>query len=507
MKDKKKSIIMSVIIGVLLIAVIVLSVLLVSNRKSDETADTTEAVSETVEDTSTEEETETEEESDLPTSDIYAEITVDNSWENGSKMAATESVIIYNDSSETVTDWSIYITFSCEPSIDSIWNGISEIDGNTVIVTAESYNTEIAAGGNISFGYNITADDINYESYKIFSGDEQIGGSDYEQTEITTEEVTEEEEESNVVNTDDGDSPYASHGSLTVTSSGIVDENGNAYQLKGVSTHGITWFPDYINKDTFEYLKENWGANAVRLAMYTDTGDSYGYCSGGDKDEIEALVDTGVTAATELGMYVIIDWHILNDGDPNTHIDEAKEFFEKMSEKYADYGNVIFEICNEPNGGTTWSQVKSYAEEIIPIIRANSDAVIIVGCPTWCQDIDQVAADPIENQENIIYSVHFYAASHKEDLRNKVQAALDSGLPVIISEFGLCDASGAGSIDYDQSDAWFDLIEDENLSYFCWSLSNKDETASLISSSCQKITDFTDDDLSDSGKYLKEKMN
>ncbi|MCC8168662.1 MAG: glycoside hydrolase family 5 protein [Clostridiales bacterium] len=286
-----------------------------------------------------------------------------------------------------------------------------------------------------------------------------------------------------------------------------MDQNGDSFQLKGVSTHGITWFPEYVNKDTFAYLKEDWGANVIRLAMYTDTGDSYGYCSGGDQEEIKKLIDTGVTAATELGMYVIIDWHILNDGSPNTHLDEAKEFFAEMSEKYADYGNVIYEIANEPNGGTTWSEVKSYAKTIIKTIRKNSpDAVIIVGCPTWCQDIDAVAADPITDADNIIYSVHFYAATHKEELRNKVEAALSSGIPVIISEFGLCDASGSGSIDYDQSDAWFDLIEKYNLSYACWSFCNKSETASLISSSCSKTSGFTDNELSDGGKYIKKKM-
>jgi endoglucanase len=242
--------------------------------------------------------------------------------------------------------------------------------------------------------------------------------------------------------------------------------------------------------------------------MYTDTGDSYGYCSGGDKEEILALLDEGVSAATELGMYVIVDWHILNDNNPNTHIDDAKEFFATVSKKYSKNENVIYEICNEPNGSTTWSDVKKYAETVIPVIRENDeDAIIIVGTPNWSQNVDEVAEDPITGYDNIMYAVHFYAATHKEDLRNKVVSAEEAGIPIFISEFSLCDASGSGSIDYDSSDAWFELIDKYNLSYASWSLCNKDETASLIKSSCTDTKNFTDSDLTETGVYVKSKIS
>ncbi len=287
-----------------------------------------------------------------------------------------------------------------------------------------------------------------------------------------------------------------------------MDKDGKAYQLKGCSTHGITWFPDYINSETLKTLRDEWGANLIRLAMYTDTGDSYGYCSGGDKKEILDLLDTGVNAATELGMYVIIDWHILSDNNPNTHIEESKEFFKTVSEKYKDYENVIYEICNEPNGGTSWQEVKTYAETIIPIIREyDKDAIIIVGTPTWSQDVDIAAEDPITGYDNIIYAVHFYAATHKQEIRNKVETALEAGLPVFISEFSICDASGNGAIDYDEADKWFELISDNNLSYASWSLSNKEETASLIQSSCDKISGWSDEELSETGQYIKKKIS
>ena len=201
----------------------------------------------------------------------------------------------------------------------------------------------------------------------------------------------------------EGDSPYALHGKLQLDGTTLTDEHGEAYQIKGVSTHGIGWFPQYVNQDTFADLK-SWGADAVRLAMYTAEG---GYCEGGDdnKEKLKQLIDTGVQAATKLGMYVIIDWHVLNDHDPWNYADDAEKFFAEMSEKYKDYGNVIYEICNEPNSGPDWNSVKSYAEKIIPVIRENApDAIIIVGTPTWSQDIDKAAQNPITGYENIMYA-------------------------------------------------------------------------------------------------------
>lgn len=300
-----------------------------------------------------------------------------------------------------------------------------------------------------------------------------------------------------------GSTPYSQHGKLSVNATTLTDEHGAVFQLQGVSTHGIGWFPQYVNEDTFAEL-ESWGVNAVRLAMYTAEG---GYCEGGDadKDKLKKLIDTGVQAATKLGMYVIIDWHVLNDHDPWTYADEAEKFFAEMSEKYKDYGNVIYEICNEPNSGPDWGSVRSYAEKIIPVIRENApDAIIIVGTPTWSQDVDKAAADPITGYDNIMYALHFYADTHRDYLRDRMKKVIDSGLPVIVSEFGICDASGNGGNNYDEGNKWIEEMDDYNISYFIWNLSNKAETSALISSSCSKLSGFADSELSDSGRWYKE---
>lgn len=142
-------------------------------------------------------------------------------------------------------------------------------------------------------------------------------------------------------------SPVSVNGQLQVKGTQIVNKKGKPFVMKGVSTHGISWFPQYVQKKSFRSLKKL-GVNTIRLALYTE--EYAGYCNSGDKKQLKKVIDRGVNAATDLGMYVIIDWHILSDGNPLTHKKEAKKFFKEMAKKYVKQKNVIFEICNEPNG-------------------------------------------------------------------------------------------------------------------------------------------------------------
>lgn len=524
----KKTIVMGIIIGVLLIIIAIMGYVIASGKKGDsvkketlqETSAGTEEVKSADNTGSTTESSEKQDDQSLDIADdFYAEIGHDTTWEADGKKCATESINIYNNTSASAKDWKLEITYKGTPAVDQIWGGEYKISGKTVSIKAVDYTQDIPAKGSINLGYNFSSDDLAVEKYVLYVNDTQYSGDGLKMVASAPEKTDSNETSGGGKNTESaatekknntnvpGEIPFETHGKLSVKGTDIVDMNGDKYQLKGVSTHGITWFPDYVNKEAFETLRDDWGANLIRLAMYTDTGDSYGYCSGGDKDEILALVDKGVSAATEFGMYVIVDWHILSDSDPNNHIDDAKEFFDKVSKKYAAQENVIYEICNEPNGGTQWSSVKSYAETIIPVIRANDkDALIIVGTPNWSQDVDIASQDPITGYDNIMYAVHFYAATHKDDLRNKVKTALDNGLPVFVSEFSLCDASGNGGIDYDSSDEWFELINENNLSYSSWSLCNKNETSALIKSDSTATGSFSDGDLSDTGKYVRDRI-
>jgi endoglucanase len=293
----------------------------------------------------------------------------------------------------------------------------------------------------------------------------------------------------------------AQHGALHVEGTQLTDQYGEPVRLYGMSTHGLSFYPEYVNLDTFTTLRDDWNTNCVRLAMYT--AETNGYCTGGDRDNLKSIVKNGVEYATELGMYVIIDWHILSDCDPNIYKQDAIDFFSEMSETYAGYDNVLYEICNEPNGYASWDSVKSYADEVIPCIRANDpDSIILVGSPTWSQDIDKALAEPLD-YDNVMYTLHFYAGTHKDDLRNRLESCVSAGLPVFVSEFGTCDASGNGGNDFDSTEKWLELLERYNISFMCWNLANKNESSSVIRSDTQALYGWSEDELSEAGKWIR----
>lgn len=289
-------------------------------------------------------------------------------------------------------------------------------------------------------------------------------------------------------------------GALRVQGGQLVSQQGTPVQLRGVSTHGLAWFPEYVNDACFSQLRHDWGANVVRLALYTE--EYGGYCSGGNQEELTNLIRRGVKVATQNDMYVIVDWHILYDGNPLWHVSEAKSFFSKISAEFANNSNVLYEICNEPNGETSWGDIKQYANEVIPTIRQNdADAIILVGTPTWSQEIDTAAADPL-GFNNVMYTLHFYAATHTDELRNRLVSTVQGGLPVFVSEFGICDASGNGWVDEASANKWLSVMNDLRVSWCMWSLCNKAEYASIVASDCTKTSGFSEQDLAQSGQWL-----
>lgn len=326
--------------------------------------------------------------------------------------------------------------------------------------------------------------------------------------EVAKEEPKEEKEQEPVKEPTaltDGDSTGITldyYGALHVEDGTLVDNTGKAVQLTGVSSHGLSWFPEYVTADSIKSLRDNWGINVIRLAMYTS--DYNGYCVGGQdiKDTLKDNIDEAVKAATDNDMYVIIDWHILNDSNPNEYKSDAIQFFGEMVRKYEDNENVIYEICNEPNGDTTWEDIKAYANEVIPVIRnVNKDALILVGTPKWSSDLDSVMDAPLDF-DNIMYTYHFYAGSHKSSARNALTNALEEGLPVFISEYGFVSADGDGAVDTKEAAKWQEVIDEYQLSSCIWNLSNKAEGSALIASDCDKTADLQYDDLSEQGQYF-----
>jgi endoglucanase len=278
----------------------------------------------------------------------------------------------------------------------------------------------------------------------------------------------------------------------------LADERGRMIQLRGMSTHGLQWFPQILNDNAFAALAEDWGANVVRLAMYVGEG---GYAS--DPDKFRQRVMRGIDLAIAHDLYVIVDWHVLTPGDPRAGVyGGAMEFFRSVSARYPNDPHLLYELANEPNGGSAdgqpgipndadgWKAVKAYAQPIVDMLRETGNGnIVIVGSPNWSQRPDLAADDPIDDPLNrTMYAFHFYAGSHRfsadsgdrQNVMSNVRYALERGAAVFATEWGTSEASGNGGPYLEAADAWLSFLNENNISWTNWSLANKDETSAAL---------------------------
>lgn len=248
------------------------------------------------------------------------------------------------------------------------------------------------------------------------------------------------------------------HGKLHVQGTQLCDEHGAAVELHGMSSHGIQWFPQYTTKQAIANTAA-YGANLFRVAMYTGEG---GYLS--SPAQIKKAAYAAMDAAIENDMYVIIDWHILSDGDPLTHLKEA--------------------------------------QALVKTIRSNApDSIILIGSGTWSQDLQDPAADPVVGT-NLMYTCHFYAGTHGAWLRQRIADAQKRGLAVFVSEWGASRADGSGGVFTQESETWLNFLHQNGISWASWSLCDKNETSAALKPGTPTNRPWTDNDLTPSGKFV-----
>ncbi len=430
-----------------------------------------------------------------------------SSFSNGNKIQFTfennsesyHNIKIYNG------NWTNLGSGNLEGAANNSGTFVPSNNSGTILYTPNSSETSgIKSSGLIIHGFGVTLKDVSITGNDVKStgtnsatsntGSSSSSGSS---TTVPTTTTTSNPKPASVTGT-----PFANHGALHVNGAYLYDSKNQKYQLYGMSTHGLNFgndFSRYVNKDAFKNLRDDWNTNAIRLVLYPR--DYNGYCNGGNKAQLKKLICDGIDYATELGMYVIVDWHV-HQYNPRDTENDAVNFLNEISTKYAKYDNVIYEICNEPTNSNWDSVLKPYAEKIIPVIRKNApNALILVGTNTWSQDIEGPLANPL-SYKNVMYVFHFYAQTHQSSYRSRVENAIKKGLPIFITEFGTCDASGNGGFNASESQKWFDLCAKYNISHMNWSLSNKAETASAISSGCNKTSGWSYSDLTESGKLI-----
>jgi len=290
------------------------------------------------------------------------------------------------------------------------------------------------------------------------------------------------------------------NGFLSVKGVSLVNKDGKGLVLHGVSLGWHNWWPRFYNENTIAWLKSDWKCDYIRVPIGVEPDGAYL----SDPDFALSCLYTVVDAAIKNDMYVIADWHI-DGSDP--HEADALIFFQTVAEKYKDYPNIIYEVFNEPNNAIAWSSVKSYAENVIETIRnIDTKNVIIVGSPFWDQNIDKAAADPIKGYDNLMYTLHFYAGSSGQSVRDLATEALFSGLPLFVTECGGMDGSGDGAINTAEWQKWIQWMDDNHISWDAWDIADKNESCSMIKDGNSPVSGWKDSDLKTWGQIVRTQL-
>lgn len=294
-----------------------------------------------------------------------------------------------------------------------------------------------------------------------------------------------------------GPTPVAQHGKLRVQGNRIVGDHGQPVMLRGMSLFWSQWMPQYYNADCVRWLVQDWGVTIVRAAI--------ALAPGGWRDHPEremAKARAVIQAAIDAGIYVVVDWHA-HESAP----DEAATFFTQIAREYGAYPNVIYETFNEPLPAMTWAAVvKPYHEQVTAAIRATgAEGLIVAGAPSWAQDVDIAAADPLSDA-NTAYVLHFYAGSHRESLRQKARDALARGKALMVTEYGVVDYTGDGPIDQAETRLWWDFLEENQISYMNWSIADKRESSAALRPGAAGTGGWREDQITPAGHFVRAQI-
>lgn len=316
-------------------------------------------------------------------------------------------------------------------------------------------------------------------------------------TENTAEETPTTPTTPTAPNSDD--TVVSLHGQLHIEGNKILDKNGKEVQLRGMSFFWSQWIGEYYTPETVAWLKDDWQCTIVRAAMAVEDSEGYITNPETEKEKVFTLID----AAIAEGIYVIVDWHSHHAEDYEA---QAKAFFTEVAQKYGNQPNIIYEIYNEPLN-VSWNTIlKPYHESVIAEIRKyDPDNIVVCGTRNWSQNVDDVIGNKIED-DNVAYTLHYYATTHRQELRDTAQEALDNNIPIFVTEFGTTDASGDGYIDVDEANTWWAFLDENKISWCNWSIANKEESSAALLPNASFTGGWNTSDLTKSGLIVREEL-
>jgi endoglucanase len=380
-----------------------------------------------------------------------------------------------------------------------------------------------ATGTTVTVAWDASTDNVGVTGYRVYSGATAVGTTQttsftvsglspdttYEWTVTAYDAAGNESPKSapitgRTTGGGGGGTPAAVNGQLHVCGVHLCNQYNRPIQLRGMSTHGLQWYAQCVSNASLDALANDWGADSVRISMYIQEG---GYET--NPRRFTDLVHSIIEQVTARGMYAIVDWHQLSPGDPNYNLARAKTFFTEIAQRHKDKTNILYEVANEPNG-TPWARIKSYHEQIIPVIRAiDADSVILLGTHGWGslgvsdgRSEADIVNSPV-NATNVLYSFHFYAASHGNEYINTLSRAADR-IPMIVTEFGTQTASGDGGNNFARSQQYMDLMAQKKISWTNWNYSDDSRSGAVWTGGTCPNGPYTAARLKPAGAWIRD---
>ncbi|MEU4425978.1 cellulase family glycosylhydrolase [Actinoplanes sp. NPDC024001] len=384
---------------------------------------------------------------------------------------------ITNAGTSPITSWRVEFDLPAGTSVGSYWDALLTTAGRHATFTNRSWNGTVAPGASVKFGF--LGSGPGSPTGCTLNGAPCSGGT----TPGTSAPPASSPPASSppASSPPPGATPVARNGQLQVCGRQLCNAHGKPVQLRGMSTHGLQWYAQCATDSSLDVLAREWNADVLRISMYIQEG-GYETDPAGYTTKVNDLIEK----ATARGLYAIVDWHMLSPGDPHHNLARARTFFQQVAARHRNKTNILYEIANEPSG-VHWSSIKSYADQVIPVIRAEDpDGVVLVGTEDWSslgasgdgQGVARILANPV-TAGNIMYTFHFYAASHDDYYLNTFRDAI-AKLPMFVTEFGTQQASGDGGNDFARAQQYLDLMAQHRVSWVNWNYSDDMRTGAVF---------------------------
>ncbi|MEU7947485.1 cellulase family glycosylhydrolase [Micromonospora taraxaci] len=399
-----------------------------------------------------------------PASAATAVFSVTNTWGNGYQGQVT----VTNNTSAQITSWRVEFDLPSGSSVSQSWNAQQTTSGSRYTFTNVSWNGTLAAGASTSFGFlvNGTGTPLNC----TVNGASCAGGTPPTTSPPTTPPPTTPPPTTGT--------PVERHGQLRVCGSTMCDKSGARVQLRGISSMWLNWetAPYAENLSALRWMRDNWNLQVIRAAMGVEPAGAYLSDPNKARTQVETIINNAVTA----GVYVIVDWHA---HEAQNNQSQAVAFFGDLARRYGHLPNVIWEPYNEPLQVSWTNVIKPYHQAVVSAIRAaDPDNIVVLGTPTWSQDVDVAAASPVSGT-NLMYTLHFYSCTHGSALRAKGDAAIRAGLALFVTEWGASNADGGldGRSCLPEAQSWIDWMKANGISWTAWKLDVGTDTTNLLS--------------------------